>query len=451
MRRWLLCALLVGSWLGTACAPSVARAHGDPAETQAPASRPPSRLPPVPPAPAEASPDAPPSPEAVPHGEAAPSGEAAQLEAPSPARTQPEAPSPEASETLPHENEAEHSAGPSVAQPGSGPSVAQPGSGLSAASRAQSVNPTAEGLTWEVPVSFAQSFNLRGFRRDSQLTYDPTYTWTLSVSPRWNVRERISLGARQDATLELTESDFTTRQRQVWMDDTRFDVRYTFEERPGDVTLTLLGLMRLPTSLVSQGARRSVNLGAGLLAIRPVDVLSGLVFYGLVSYRAWLSSSDVVRVRGGDYACDLSGVGSTSACEQAGGVTTTIGTLSVVGQALLIPRPRWTVTLGLALDVSHAHRLSDACVIVDSSPEPVCFGDSARNHIRTLTEFSASVGYDFRDYLTLTLAYVTLAYHPDPDGARDHVVWNELSTLSLTLSFRLGGFVAARRARAEAQ
>ena len=52
----------------------------------------------------------------------------------------------------------------------------------------------------------------------------------------------------------------------------------------------------------------------------------GLVFYGLVSYRAWLSSSDVVRVRGGDYACDLSGVGSTSACEQAGGVTTTIGT-----------------------------------------------------------------------------------------------------------------------------
>ena len=80
----------------------------------------------------------------------------------------------------------------------------------------------------------------------------------------------------------------------------------------------------------------------------------------------------------------------------------------------------------------------------------VSFGDAARNHIRTLTEFSASVGYDFRDYLTLTLAYVTLAYHPDFDGARDHVVWNELTTLSLTLSFRLGGFVAERREQREA-
>jgi hypothetical protein len=125
------------------------------------------------------------------------------------------------------------------------------------------VNPTAEGLSWEVPVSFAQSYNLRGFRRDSQLTYDPTYTWTLSVSPRWNVRERVSLGARQDMTLELTESDITSRQRQVWLDDTRLDVRYTMEARPGDVTLTWLGLLRLPTSLVSQGARARSTWAVG--------------------------------------------------------------------------------------------------------------------------------------------------------------------------------------------
>lgn len=426
MTQRTLVALLLGLFLGTASATGTARAHGDPAELQAPPTPPPPRLPP---------PVVPVLDEPRDGREEQPRGAAEALGEPSaPSATPPEP--------------AQAGDGVSDDDAGSEPQ----GSGLSAASRAQSVNPTAEGLTWEVPVSFAQSFNLRGFRRDSQLTYDPTYTWTLSVGPRWNVRERVSLGARQDATLELTESDVTTRQRQVWLDDTRFDVRYTMEARPGDVTLTWLGLLRVPTSLVSQGARRSLNVGGGLLAIRPVpDVLSGLVFYGLATYRAWLSSSDVVRTRRRDaYACDLSGVGSTSACEQAGGVTTTIGTLSLVGQALLIPKPRWTVTLGLALDVSHAHRLSEACVIVDTSPEPVCLGDAARNHIRTLTEFSASVGYDFRDYLTLTLAYVTLAYHPDFDGARDHVVWNELSTLSLTLSFRVGGFVAAQRARAEA-
>jgi hypothetical protein len=300
-------------------------------------------------------------------------------------------------------------------------------------------------------MSFAQSFNLRGFRRDSQLTYDPTYTWALSISPRWNVRERVSLGARQDMTVELTESAVTSRQRQVWLDDTRFDVRYTMEKRPGNVTLTWLGLLRVPTSLVSQGARRSLNVGTGLLAIRPVDVLGGLVFYGLLTYRAWLSSSDVIRTRRRDaFACDVSGVGSTSACEQAGGFSTTIGALSIAGQAVLIPKPRWTLSLSLALDVSHAHRLANACVVVDTSPEPVCIGDSARNHIRTLTEFSASVGYDFRDYLSLSLAYVTVAFHPDFDGARDRVVWNELTTLSLTLSFRLGGLVAERRAAREA-
>lgn len=433
-------ALVVGLLVGTSGATSTARAHGDPAHVVAQPVAPAPRLPaprsqPVDgpasdtPASAGAGEVEPASPE---HPPAAPDGRAGALAEPAAPSSQPP---------------------PTPTEPASARDAAGPqGSGLSAASRAQAVNPTAEGLSWEVPVSFAQSYNLRGFRRDSQLTYDPTYTWTLSVSPRWNVRERVSLGARQDMTLELTESALTTRQRQVWLDDTRLDVRYTMEARPGDVTLTWLGLLRVPTSLVSQGARRSLNVGGGLLAIRPVDVLSGLVFYGLVTYRAWLSSSDVVRTRRRDaYACDLSGVGSTSACEQAGGVTTTIGTLSLVGQALLIPKPRWTLTLALALDVSHAHRLSEACVVVDTSPEPVCFGDAARNHIRTLTEFSASVGYDFRDYLTLTLAYVTLAYHPDFDGARDHVVWNELTTLSLTLSFRLGGFVAERRqARGEA-
>jgi hypothetical protein len=332
--------------------------------------------------------------------------------------------------------------------PGAGDNVSAPASdNLSAASRAQSVSPTAEGIAWEVPIAFAQSFNLRGFRRDSQLTYDPTYTWTLSVAPRWNVRERLTLGARQDLTLELTQSNSSSKPRQVWLDDTRLDARYTMEARPGGVSLTWLALLRAPTSLVSQGARRSLNLGGGLLAIRPFDVLSGFVLYGWASYRAWLSSSDVVRTRRRDaFACDVSGLGGTSACEQAGGTTTTIGTVTLIGQALLIPRPRWTLALALALDINHAHRLSQACVDVDTSPDPVCLGDGGR-HVRTLTELSLSVGYDFRDYLTLSLAYVTLAYHPDPDGARDSIVWNELSTLSLTLSFRLGGYVAARRAR----
>lgn len=444
MLRRSLGALVVGLLVSTSGATSTARAHGDPAQVVAPPSAPAPRLP---------APRTPP----VDHDATADGRrelDVSGLDEPASAPSEPEPGPPESQAAALSEPRAP-SASPSPAvteAAATSEDAASPqGSGLSAASRAQSVNPTAEGLSWEVPVSFAQSYNLRGFRRDSQLTYDPTYTWTLSVSPRWNVRERVSLGARQDMTLELTESDITTRQRQVWLDDTRLDVRYTMEARPGDVTLTWLGLLRVPTSLVSQGARRSLNLGGGLLAIRPVDVLSGLVFYGLVTYRAWLSSSDVVRTRRRDaYACDLSGVGSTSACEQAGGVTTTIGTLSLVGQALLIPKPRWTLTLALALDVSHAHRLSEACVTVDTSPEPVCLGDAARNHIRTLTEFSASVGYDFRDYLTLTLAYVTLAYHPDFDGARDHVVWNELTTLSLTLSFRLGGFVAERREERDA-
>ncbi len=319
---------------------------------------------------------------------------------------------------------------------------------LSAASRAASVNPTAAGLSFSLPVFFSQSVNTRGLRRDSQLTYDPTYTWTLSVRPRWNVSERLSLGARQDLTLELTESNLTSRRRQVWVDDTRFDASYTMRARPLGVSLTWMAMLRLPTSLVSIGARRSVNLGGGVLAIRSVDVLGGLVFYGLLSYRAWLSGSNVIRVRGGDeaFACDLSGVGSTSACEQAGGFTTTIGTLSMIGQVSLIPRERWTLSLALVAEVHHAHRVGEACVDVLSSPEPVCLaGDRSRDHIRTLTQFSLSLGYDIRDYLTLSLSYEALAYHPDLDGARDRVLFNELSTLSLTLAFRVGGYIASRR------
>ncbi|MCB9659506.1 MAG: hypothetical protein H6726_17810 [Sandaracinaceae bacterium] len=321
---------------------------------------------------------------------------------------------------------------------------------LSAAARAQSVSPTAEGISWEVPISFAQAFNLRGFRRSSQLTYDPTYTWSLSVSPRWNATERLTVGARQDVSLEMTQSDVTSKTRQVWLEDTRLDARYTMRARPGGVSLTWLALLRLPTSLVSQGARRSLNLGGGLLAIRSFDVLSGFVLYGWASYRAWLSSSDVIRTRRrDDFACEQSGFGRSTACEQAGGFTTTIGTFTLIGQALLIPRPRWTLSMALVLDVNHAHRLANACVQVDTSPTPVCLDDGG-DHVRTLTELSVSVGYDFRDYLTLTLAYATLANHPDPDGERDSVVWNEQSSLSLTLSFRLGGYVAARRAaRAE--
>lgn len=334
-----------------------------------------------------------------------------------------------------------------VASEGEAGNDEDPTSGIGAADRAMSISPTAGGLRWSLPLVFDQSINVRGLNPGSQLTYYPIYTWLLSARPRWNISDRMSVGLRQDFLLEMTRSQFTSQHRRLWAEDTRLDLAYTMKPRPGGFIFTWRALLRLPVSPLSRGARRFFNVGPGLLVMRPVDVLGGLVFSASASYRVWASGSNVPLARRRDegFPCVRAGEGASVACEQIGTVSAIrdITTLSI--GANLIPVDHLSISLGFAWLGLRGSRLADACFTTLTDDE-TCLSDGSETHLRSLTSFSLSVGYDIRPYFTLRLNYATLASHPDSDGGRENPIYNELTTISLTSVFRVGGFVAARRA-----
>ena len=178
---------------------------------------------------------------------------------------------------------------------------------------------------------------------------------------------------------------------------------------------------------------------------------SSFIVSASASYRYWFGRRGGVRSESG-FPCARAGVGTSSGCRQIGSASSVADVTTISVGAQLIPVDKVSLSVGFAWIGLRGHKLTTACLddgTVLTADNPVCFGDGSDTHLRSQTVFSLSAGYDIRDYLTLRLNFVTLALHPDRDGSRENPIWNELSTISLTAVFRVGGFVASRRADAD--
>ena len=114
------------------------------------------------------------------------------------------------------------------------------------------------------------------FSESTDLTYDPYVGMRWRVAPAWTPSEHLSLSLSFAWRTELTESNVTTRRREVLVDDLSLRVAAPgFWTIPAvDVGLSAELGLRFPTSKASQRASLVMGVSPGLSLSRSVSVLS---------------------------------------------------------------------------------------------------------------------------------------------------------------------------------
>jgi hypothetical protein len=273
----------------------------------------------------------------------------------------------------------------------------------------------------------------------------------------------ISVGYRQDLAIEMTQSNFTTDERQLIWSDGIVSARYTLHH--SDIAhIGIIGSAQLPFSLASRGADRVVAPGASLNAAHTFDVLQGMQVAGVIGYKHWFATSNNAvlgerdPVRGvstiqyaGDpvgYGCEAAvvpddpTVSRTRQCNP--GATTGRDYLNATVALVVVPLPRVSLStsftwLWTRADSLRSFDVRDTGAIVGPGAD-TARGDT-KTHWRNATYFSLSVGYDIASYLSLTASYATYALNINENGAfLENPIWNEKSTVSLTANFRFDAF-----------
>ena len=127
-------------------------------------------------------------------------------------------------------------------------------------------------------VSYRNAVSALSFDRSAELTYNPAYTMSLSLEPRFWIGDIFNIHGRFDISHELTDSDRTTERGETVPGDLSVSIGATgFYEIPvvgielsADVELTF------PTSPSARARTLMVGVGPGVRLSRTFDVLSGL-------------------------------------------------------------------------------------------------------------------------------------------------------------------------------
>lgn len=118
-------------------------------------------------------------------------------------------------------------------------------------------------------IAWWQSLSALTLNPGAELTYNPTYNWTFRFAPRYNLNDKFSIRLKMDLSVELTNSDDTTKQRETQLGDTWLDFVYaSFKEPVTGISFTGGWRFLLPTSKQSQARSLYMGLSPSVAATR---------------------------------------------------------------------------------------------------------------------------------------------------------------------------------------
>lgn len=281
----------------------------------------------------------------------------------------------------------------------------------------------------------------------AQLSYNPTYYWSFFLQPRWYLDGQNFLVATLGAGIELTDSDFTTREQEFQLGDLAVEWRHT-EVVEGFILITSTRLAA-PTSLISIAAQRILNVGGGITAVRVFPELASLTIALAGAARYWIAASNTTTFAPGveppacfGYSGGDSG-GTSSPCSGAGAVTTEQLRLTSSLTASVMPAPGLTLTMQYAFGGILGHGLGTA--VNPAIGGPSTFGDE-RHHWRPITYWTIAAGYDVQPWLNVSLGYQSSGIFNtfwNDTGNVTNVFYNPESEIYLTATLAIDALVEA--------
>jgi len=248
--------------------------------------------------------------------------------------------------------------------------------------------------------SWTNAVTAHTFAPGAQLTYDPTYVMNFSVTPRFYLTDTTFLWANQAMSLELTDSNGGTYNREPLLGDTLLDLRQIVAWEG----FVFQGQARLgfPVSKASQAAGRIMQTGLGLTIARPIPEAAGFTIAATFNYRRWWATRNVAEATESyPGQCTQPSPGEAPVCTQASGLTTARDVLIGGLTMNVAPFAGFSVSFSGFMLGTYNHEVG--ATDIDVNGGQVRLEDDSPTHWRAFTYFSLAVAYDVTPWLNLQL------------------------------------------------
>ncbi len=312
-------------------------------------------------------------------------------------------------------------------------------------------------LVWRNSIfTWGNSLSANSLTQRAGISYNPTYSMSFRVRPRFYLTDQLYLALDQSLSIELTDTDTRARNREPVLSDTLIDLIWAgaYSTDLGFAGLSVTPGLRLqaPLSITSRAQGMILGLGPSVLALAPVkDVMSGWVLGASGRWLHFFRTTNVTETENGQ-ACrrydslqgqcvayeEVSGV----AWDQTGGQTVQSDRLILALFSSLSFVPNATFDVSFAWVWDFGYGLKDATVPVLSEPDgELTIGDQSDTHLRVLTSFSIGFSYTFEPWINASLSLNTFQGEFQPDGDRSNPFFDiDVTTFNLSATITLDRF-----------
>lgn len=282
---------------------------------------------------------------------------------------------------------------------------------------------------------FDQSISAYTLAPEGQLTYDPTYSLNFRFMPRFYLTDKLFLRARFDLNVEMTESNFTTTNRQPMFSDIFLDLIAPGLIRFDHFTITAGARLVLPTSLQSIASKTYLGTGAfANISYNFDNIGEGFTLLLDTSFTGFFRGSNVAQSESG-YGCSSVDGGSGRVCNQAGGLTSSVYQFTIGPSINFMPIEHLNLFTTYSFMMQQGAPLSDTTI--QTSGGPVSVRGDGQTHTRNLQMFYFSIAYDITEWFNLNLYYMTFTTLYNPNGSVRNPLFNYDASIGLTALFTL--------------
>lgn len=274
-------------------------------------------------------------------------------------------------------------------------------------------------LPWRgTALAFAQSLNVNAFSKSAQTSYNPSYSWTFILLPRWYFSKTTFANIDQRLYLELTDSDSTLYAQRAMLSDTivGVDTVPLDQKLRGDANLTLSVGAHLiaPTSLGSRADTMVVGArGRGSATLVWPKVLHGATLHLQGRYAHRFLRHNTTQAEQ-PFPCFSGGL-SVGSCEFLGSTTGVTDSLSSIISASLQVTEQLSVELLVWLSWSRGADLAPYSRDIESGS--IALADGSVTHWRNSRYLVLGANWEATRWLSLGLSVIDVFSEKAPDGS----------------------------------
>jgi hypothetical protein len=279
-------------------------------------------------------------------------------------------------------------------------------------------------LAWRgTALAFSQSLNMNAFSKSAQASYNPTYSWTFILLPRWYFSKTTFLNIDQRLYLELTDSDSTLYSQRAMLSDTVVGVDTVFldEALQGDSELTLAGGLHViaPTSISSRADTMVIGgraRASATMAWKKALKGASLTFQGRYSHRFLRHNSLEVEQ---PYPCLTGGV-NVGSCEFVGSMSGVRNSLSsIISGSLQLTD---TISLEALVWLSWSRGSDLAPYNREIETGVIRLEDGSTTHWRNERYLVLGADWQATDWLSVGVSIIDYFPEKAPDGSNRGLV-----------------------------